>query len=102
MPVRWLCPIAASPRARKDGLTASVLNGTAHRGFDEITEGLSFGDHGVELSAQPRCDTDQRDDSGFHFRSVVRLLYTAQGASGKAEALRKFWRCLLVATSTRR
>ena len=67
------CSLAARV---KGGLTASMLNGTAHRGFDEITEGLSFGDHGVELSAQPRCNTDLRDDSGFHRRSVVHLFYT--------------------------
>ena len=60
----------------KRALDASMFDGTAHRGFDNITERLAVGEHGVERSAQLRFDTDLGDDSSFHGRSVVRLFYS--------------------------
>ena len=66
-----------------------MLNGAAHRGFDEITEGLVFGEHGVELSAQFRFDTDLGDDSGFHGRNVVNLFDTHYLGFRKGPPVRK-------------
>jgi len=44
---RTLIVLERSLAARvKRGLNASMFNRTAHRGFDEITEGLVFGEPG--------------------------------------------------------
>lgn len=48
----------------------------AHARFDEVGQGFTLLEHGLEFGAKLGFDTDLGDDGGLHRCSVLRVSYT--------------------------
>jgi hypothetical protein len=57
---------------------APELHSAAHGGLDELGKGLVHLQHGFELGAQRRLDTDLGNDGGLHASSVLHLRYACR------------------------
>lgn len=57
---RSLCP------RMERGLDAPECDGVSHSRFDEVGQGLTLPENGLEFSTQLWFDADLGNDSGFH------------------------------------